>query len=88
MKQGAWQKKKELGKIAGYYDELVSEIANKLTGTEDLKKKARLEQQLSATLADRERREKDATERYGVEVDIRLDHVVAYYIHCLWVNWN
>ncbi len=41
---------------------------------------------MSATLADRERREKDATERYGVEVDIRLDHVVAYYIPCLWVK--
>ena len=86
MKQGAWQKKKELAKIAGYYGELTAEIQKKLTGTEDPKKKARLEQQLSATLADRERREKDATERYGVEVDIRLDHVVAYYIPCLWVK--
>ena len=86
MTQGAWQKKKELAKIAGYYDELAAEIQKKLLGTGDLKKKARLEQQLSATLADRERREKDAAERYGVEVDIRLDHVVAYYIPCLWVK--
>lgn len=86
MTQGAWQKKKELAKIAGYYDELAAEIHKKLTGTGDLKKKARLEQQLSATLADRERREKDAVERYGVEADIRLDHVVAYYIPCLWVK--
>jgi hypothetical protein len=78
MKQGAWQKKKELAKIAGYYGELASEIQKKMAGTEDPKKKARLQQQLSATLADRERREKDAAERYGVEVDIRLDHVVAY----------
>ena len=86
MTQGAWQKKKELAKIAGYYGELAAEIQKKLMGTGDPKKKARLEQQLLATLADRERREKDAAERYGVEVDIRLDHVVAYYIPCLWVK--
>ena len=86
MTQGAWQKKKELAKIAGYYDELAAEIQKKLTGTGDPKKKVRLEQQLSATLADRERREKDAAERYGVEVDIRLDHIVAYSIPCLWVK--
>ena len=86
MKQGAWQKKKELAKIAGYYGELAAEIQKKMAGTGDLKKGARLEQQLSATIADRERREKDAVERYGVEVDIRLDHVVAYYIPCLWVK--
>lgn len=86
MAQGAWQKKKELAKIAGYYCELAAEIQKKLAGTEEPKKKARLEQQLSATLADRERREKDAAERYGVEVDIRLDHVVAYNIPCLWVK--
>ena len=86
MAQGAGQKKKELAKIAGYYSELAAEIQKKLAGTEDPKKKARLEQQLSATLADRERREKDAAERYGVEVDIRLDYVVAYYIPCLWVK--
>jgi len=86
MTQGAWQKKKESAKIAGYYDELAAEIQKKLRGTGDPKKKVRLEQQLSATLTDRERREKDAAERYGVEVDIHLDHVVAYYIPCLWVK--
>jgi hypothetical protein len=86
MTQGAWQKKKELAKIAGYYSELAAEIQKKLAGKEDPKRKVRLEQQLSATIADRERREKDAAERYGVEVDIRLDHVVAYYIPCLWVK--
>lgn len=86
MAQGAWQKKKELAKIAGYYDELEAEIQKKLTGTGDPKKRARLEQQLSATFADRERRQKDATERYGVEVDIHLDHIVAYLIPCLWVK--
>jgi len=86
MAQGAWQKKKELAKIAGYYGELEAEIQKKLVGTADPKKKARLEQQLSATQTDRDRRQKDAAERYGVEVDIRLDHVVVYYIPCLWVK--
>jgi len=39
MKQGAWQKKKELGKIAGDYGELAAELQKKLTGTEDPKKR-------------------------------------------------
>ena len=86
MAQGSRQRMKELAKIAGYYDELTAEIQKKLTGTGDPKKGARLEQQLSATIADRDRRQKDAAERYGVEVDVRLDHVVAYHIPCLWVK--
>lgn len=86
MAQGSWQKKKELAKIAGYYAELEADLRKKLIGTADSKKKARLEQQLSATQADRERRQKDAAERYGVEVDIRLDHIVVYYIPCIWVK--
>lgn len=86
MAQGAGLKKKELAKIAGYYNELVTELQRKLVGTEDQGKKARLEKQLAATLADRVRREKDAAERYGVEVEIRLDHVEAYHIPCLWVK--
>lgn len=40
MAQGAWQKKKELTKIAGYYCELAAEIQKKLAGTEDPKKKS------------------------------------------------
>lgn len=86
LAQGAGQKKKELEKIASYYNELVAELQKKLVGTEDSVKKARLEKQLTATLADRERREKDASERYGVEVEIRLDHVVTYHVPCLWAK--
>lgn len=86
LAQGAGQKKKELAKIAGYYSELVAELQKKLVGTEDPVKKARLEKQLAATLADQVRREKDASERYGVEVEIRLDHVVTYHVPCLWAK--
>ncbi len=79
-------KKRELNKIANYYCELTSELKRKLEGTEDPDKKNRLVKQLAATEADQERREKDAFERYGVEVEARLDHVVTYHVPCLRVK--
>ena len=86
LAQGAGQKRKELAKIASYYSELVAELQKKLVATEDSVKKGRLEKQLTATLADQVRRENDASERYGVEVEIRLDHVVTYHSPCIWVK--
>ncbi|WP_240984915.1 hypothetical protein [Acididesulfobacillus acetoxydans] len=37
-------------------------------------------------MADRERRERDLDERFRVEVEIRLEHVVAYHVPCLRVR--
>ncbi len=79
-------KQRELAKIAGYYADLESEINKKILATNDQDKQARLEKQLAATLADRERREKDVLERHGVEVDVHLDHVVVYKLPCLRVK--
>ncbi|MHB1651237.1 MAG: hypothetical protein ACYCVD_02015 [Desulfitobacteriaceae bacterium] len=86
MAQGTALKKKERAKLLRYYGEMEAQLRRKLTGTEEPSKKARIEQQLAATLADRDRREKDLNERYGVEVDARLDHVVAYHVPCLRVK--
>ena len=75
-------KQREMDKIANYYCELTVEINKKLEGTEDPDKKSRLHKQLAATEADQELRQKDASERYGVEVEARLDHVVTYHVPC------
>jgi hypothetical protein len=79
-------KQKELDKIAGYYRELTLDLKKKLRGTEDPDKKSRLIKQLAATEADQERRQKDANERYGVEVEAHLDHIVAYHVPCVRVK--
>lgn len=79
-------KQKELDKIAGYYLELTLDLKKKLRGTEDPDKKSRLIKQLAATEADQERRQKDANERYGVEVEAHLDHIVAYHVPCVRVK--
>ena len=79
-------KQRELAKLAGYYADLESALQKKLHGVSDKDKQARLEKQLAATRADRERREKDVLERHGVEVDIHLDHVVIYKLPCLRVK--
>ncbi|MHB8125397.1 MAG: hypothetical protein ACYDEJ_07080 [Desulfitobacteriaceae bacterium] len=79
-------KQRELAKIASYYRELTTELKRKLEGTEDSDKKNRLVKQLAATEADQERRVKDANERYGVEVEASLDHVIAYHVPCVRVK--
>jgi len=86
MARAAGLKQQELAKIAGYYDDLEAGLNKKLLAANDQDKKARLEKQLAATRADRARREKDLVERYGVEVDVQLDHVVVYKVPCLRVK--
>ncbi len=73
---------RELNRIAGYYEETVREIEKRMAAAgED--KKERYVKQLEATQADWRRREKDTVQRYQVEAEVRLDHVVAYHIPCL-----
>ncbi|MHB1418836.1 MAG: hypothetical protein ACYCX4_04490 [Bacillota bacterium] len=86
MAGAAGLKQRELAKIAGYYDDLESALNKKLLAANDQDKKTRLEKQLAATRADRVRREKDFAERYGVEVDVYLDHVVVHKVPCLRVK--
>ncbi|MHB1406893.1 MAG: hypothetical protein ACYCV0_15065 [Desulfitobacteriaceae bacterium] len=83
MAGAAGLKTRELAKITDYYDEIEFTLNKKLLAANDQDKKDRLEKQLAATRADRMRREKDVAERYGVEVDVRLDHVVVYRVPCL-----
>ncbi len=86
MARAAGLKQRELAKIAGYYADLEAELHKKLLAVSDKEKRARLEKQMAATQADRVRREKDVLERHGVEVDVRLDHVVVYKLPCLRVK--
>ncbi len=86
MAGAASLKQRELAKIAGYYNDIVATLNKKILTANDQDKKARLEKQLAATRIDWMRREKDVVERYGVEVDVHLDHVVAYRVPCLRVK--
>lgn len=79
---------KELAKVRSYFAETEAEIRQKLAASSDPDKKARLQQQLAATQADQERRIKDTRARYQVEVDARLDHLVAYHLPCVFVRLN
>ncbi|BCV22909.1 hypothetical protein [Moorella sp. Hama-1] len=79
---------RELAKVRSYFAETEAEIRQKLAASSDPDKKARLKQQLAATQADQERRIKDTRARYQVEVDTRLDHLVAYHLPCVFVRLN
>ncbi len=68
----------ELAKVTGYYSELAAEIGRKLSATDDEAKKGRLQKQLDAVQADRQRRERDTLERYAEDVELHLDHLVEY----------
>lgn len=72
-------KDRELAKTARYYEEVAREIQQKMSGADE-EKRCRLERQLAATEADRERRQKDAASRYEVEAEVRLDHLVVYHL--------
>ena len=70
--------KKELDKVSGYYTQMSREIKNKLKATEEKDKRDRLAKKLAAVEEERQRREKDALERYAIEVALHLDHIVDY----------
>ncbi|MGI9861132.1 hypothetical protein SDD30_07070 [Moorella naiadis] len=79
---------RELAKVRSYFTETAAEIRQKLAASSDPDKKARLEQQLAATQTDQERRLQDTRTRYQVEVDARLDHLVAYHLPCIFIRLN
>ena len=79
--QAAGQIDREMKKIAGYYGQTLREMERKIAAAaEDKAKRERLEKQMAATRADWRRREKDILERYSVEVELFLDHLVACHL--------
>jgi hypothetical protein len=68
----------ELAKVTGYYAELAAEIGRKLSAVDDEDKRGRLQKQLDAVQADRQRRERDTLERYAEDAELYLDHLVEY----------
>ena len=84
--RAAWRMERELARVADYYAQLSQETTKKMAAAGDETKKERLAKQLAAIEADRQRREKDTLERYAVEVDIHLDHLVDYHVPRLHVK--
>lgn len=70
----------ELDKVATYYSQTIEDLNKKMAAAEDTVKKERLQKQLAATRADWQRREKDTLERYAMEVELYLDHLVACHL--------
>lgn len=77
---------REMARVTGYYTRMIREIEHKLAATGDEAKKERLVKQLAAVEADRQRREKDTLDRYAVEVELYLDHLVDYRLPLLHVG--
>ncbi len=72
----------ELARIAGYYKETMIELEKKMAAVEG-EKKERLGKKIEAVIADWKRRDKDAAQRYQLEAELRLDHLVACHLPCL-----
>ncbi|AFV12278.1 hypothetical protein Tph_c20840 [Thermacetogenium phaeum DSM 12270] len=85
-KEAAKLQEKELAKVCGYYESTEAEIRRKLRTTTDPVRKERLEKQLAATIEDRRRRIDDTRGRYQVDIDLRLDHLVAYHLPCVFAR--
>lgn len=71
---------REMSKVNSYYNQTLRDIEKKMAATEDAAKKERLARQMSAIHADWRRREKDILERYAMEAELRLDHLVACHL--------
>ncbi len=83
---GARLLQKELAKTESYYQETLSELRKKHADSSDPAKKKKLQDQLAATKADWKRRQDDIVARYDLEVEVRLDHLVACCIPCLFLQ--
>jgi len=83
--QGALRDK-ERDRTARYYEATLQELENKLSSAADDKKRQRLQGQIEATRADWKRRDEDISTRYQVEAEVRLDHVAAYHIPCVFIR--
>ncbi|MGB9662897.1 MAG: hypothetical protein ACPL5F_12940 [Moorellaceae bacterium] len=81
-------REKELAKVRSYYTETKTEITRKLQATTEPRKKSLLEQHLKAALRDEQRRVKDLYERYRVQAEVELDHIVAYHLPCVFIRLN
>ncbi len=77
---------RELARTSRYYAETLKELQKKMSSTEDEKKKQRLEKQVEATRTDWKGREEDISARYQVEAEVRLDHIAAYHVPCIFVR--
>lgn len=78
--RSAQQRSAELDKIAVYYGQTIAEIKKKMATADGSDKKDRLQKQYLATQADWQRRKKDTLERYAMEVELYLDHLVACHL--------
>lgn len=81
-------REKELSKVRSYYAETKTEIEKKLQATTEPRKRSLLEQHLTAALKDEQRRIKDLYERYRVQAEVELDHIVAYHLPCVFIRLN
>lgn len=84
--QASKLQEKELAKVCGYYEATEKEIRHKMQKTVDPVRIERLEKQLATTIEDRHRRIDDTKERYRVDIDVRLDHLVAYCLPCIFAR--
>ena len=61
-------------------------MEEKIAVASEEEEKIRLKKQLEAARADRKRRQEDITVRYEVEAEIRLDHLLACCVPCLFIK--
>lgn len=85
-KAGVHLRQKELEKTERYYRETLTELGKKLAESSDRVRRQKLQDQLAATRADWRRRQEDIVARYDLEVEVRLDHLVACHIPCLFLQ--
>lgn len=83
LQAGAVQRERDLNRVRHYHEELAARVRRQLSAAQSPERRARLEAQLAATMADAARLADDTLARYRVEAQLELDHIVAYHVSCL-----
>lgn len=85
-KASTYLAEREQAKTNSYYEQVIAEIKARLKPTTEPDKAERLQSKLSAAQEEWKRRNEDIILRYEIEVDIRLDHLIACITPVLFIN--
>ncbi|MDP2872944.1 MAG: hypothetical protein Q8P31_10465 [Bacillota bacterium] len=78
--------KRDTRRTRQYYEGTIAELIRRKEAAKDPGRSERAEQQIQAARLDWKRRREDILARYRVQADVRLDHLVAWAVPCVFAK--
>lgn len=77
---------RDIRRTRQYYEGTIAELIRRKGGAKDPGRSEHAEKQIQAALADWRRRRDDLVARYRVQADVRLDHLIACAVPCVFAK--